>query len=238
MTTLKPVDFNAVSAKGAYVYCYLREDGSPYYIGIATSPYRPMQKTHSCRVPEGDQLWRIRVMQSGLTWEEAQRWERFYIFKFGRKDINTGILRNLTDGGEGVSGRKLPQKTIDLIAKKSKTTQLQKANRFGLDVDTWGELSVAQRAAVRYFCTAHPEIDGVAYLKGDYVHSHSTEEGRASQLGRNKLAMAAKEEAACKKYNCTSAFWQALTGPQKSLASSRFSRGKRNLDCFAGMIAA
>ena len=42
MKTLKPVDFKAVAAKGAFVYCYLRSKnsktakaGSPYYIGLS-----------------------------------------------------------------------------------------------------------------------------------------------------------------------------------------------------------
>ena len=39
-------------------------------------------------------------MRSGLTHEEAQAWEQFYIAHYGRKDTGTGILRNQTDGGE------------------------------------------------------------------------------------------------------------------------------------------
>ena len=99
---LTPVDFKAVAAKGCYVYCYLREDGTPYYVGVGTTPYRPFQE-HSCPNPRYDAL--IRVMRSGCAdWAEAAKWEQFYIARYGRKNNGTGILRNLTDGGEGVKG--------------------------------------------------------------------------------------------------------------------------------------
>jgi hypothetical protein len=95
---LKPVDFKAVAAQGAYVYCYLREDGTPYYVGIAKTARRPFDR-HSFHIPAEPQ--RIRLMRSGLTWEQACEWEAVYIKRYGRVDNGTGILRNLTDGGEG-----------------------------------------------------------------------------------------------------------------------------------------
>ena len=102
MKTLAPVDFKAVAAQGCFVYCYLRKRSHrPYYIGVATRAVRPFQP-HGVVVPS-DQ-WRIRVLRSGLSRAEALDWERKFIQRYGRTDLGTGILRNLTNGGDGGSG--------------------------------------------------------------------------------------------------------------------------------------
>lgn len=103
LDTLTAPDFRAVAAQGCFVYCYLRTaDGSPYYVGIASQWKRPMQPHDSCGLPRSKA--HIRIMRTGLTWEEATRWEQHYIKRWGRKDNRTGILRNRTDGGDGRLG--------------------------------------------------------------------------------------------------------------------------------------
>jgi hypothetical protein len=114
MKTLQPVDFKAVAAKGAYVYCYLRENGSPYYVGIASNARRPFER-HSCKAPT-KQRQLARVLRAGLTWEEACNWEQFYIARYGRKDLGTGILLNQKDGGDqGFKGGKHSEKFKSFI---------------------------------------------------------------------------------------------------------------------------
>ena len=57
-----------------------------------------MTARHSCKAPRN---WsRIRVMRQELTREQAMQWERFYIARYGRKDLGTGCLVNRTSGGE------------------------------------------------------------------------------------------------------------------------------------------
>ena len=82
-----------------FTYAYLREDGSPYYIGKGKG-LRETTK-HSVIIPPRERILRLK---SGMTEEEAFRHEIYMISVFGRKDIGTGILRNRTDGGEGTSG--------------------------------------------------------------------------------------------------------------------------------------
>ena len=85
-----------------YTYAYLREDGTPYYIGKGKN-YRAYNNGGKpcCRPPTKD---RIIILKNNLTEEDAHRHEIYMINVFGRKDIGTGILRNKTNGGEGKSG--------------------------------------------------------------------------------------------------------------------------------------
>jgi hypothetical protein len=84
-----------------YVYQYLREDGTSYYIGKGSGK-RAFDKGRREFQPPKDKS-RICILKDSLDETTAFAIERFWIAVCGRKDLGTGILRNLTDGGEGVS---------------------------------------------------------------------------------------------------------------------------------------
>ena len=85
-----------------YTYAYLREDGTPYYIGKGKG-YRAYQGNRKSINPPKDKS-KIILLKQNLTEEEAFKHEIYMIAIFGRKDNNSGILHNLTNGGEGTSG--------------------------------------------------------------------------------------------------------------------------------------
>ena len=83
-----------------YVYAYLRNSGTPYYIGKGKNG-RAYDKSHTTRPPKDRS--KIVFLETNLTELGALALERRYIRWYGRI-LDGGILRNITEGGEGNSG--------------------------------------------------------------------------------------------------------------------------------------
>lgn len=89
-----------------YTYLWLREDGTPYYVGKGKGN-RAYKNHRIGKAPLG----RI-VIYPAVSEADAFETEVALIWYYGRKDHGVGCLRNLTDGGEGVSGNDKP-KTLE-----------------------------------------------------------------------------------------------------------------------------
>ena len=86
-----------------YTYLWLREDGTPYYVGKGRG-----QRAWRKGSPHRDRV----LVQEFPSEEDAFAAEIFLISYYGRKDLLDGCLINLTDGGEGTSGRKFSDEAI------------------------------------------------------------------------------------------------------------------------------
>ena len=84
-----------------YTYAYLREDGTPYYIGKGKGK-RIYYTRRIVKQPKDKS--KIIFLKQNLTEQEAFKHEIYMIAVFGRKDLGTGILHNRTNGGDGASG--------------------------------------------------------------------------------------------------------------------------------------
>lgn len=94
-----------------YVYAWLKPCGTPFYIGKGrgrrdkvTARNNPIFSNILNKIKRsGEEPLVIRVHQD-IAEDEAFELERSLIRQYGRKNNGTGILANLTDGGEGPSG--------------------------------------------------------------------------------------------------------------------------------------
>jgi hypothetical protein len=130
-----------------YTYAYLREDGTPYYIGKGKEK-RAFVKHGRGRIavpPKG----RILFLKRNLTEAEAFKHEVYMIAVFGRKDLGTGILRNFTDGGEGASNpseetRKKRGAAIKGIKRSEKTRRKMSLAMRGLKRSEEGRKNISE----------------------------------------------------------------------------------------------
>ncbi len=107
-----------------YTYAYLREDGTPYYVGKGKG--RRLYKKGKGEVGKPTDKSRIIFLKQNLTEQEALNHEIYMIAVLGRIDLGTGILRNKTDGGDGISGYKHSDEALRSLRERMIGNQLSK----------------------------------------------------------------------------------------------------------------
>lgn len=91
----------------AYVYRHIRLDTNlPFYIGIGSDKKYKRATDKSRRNKHWNNIvnktnYETEILFDNLSWEDACKKEIEFIELYGRQDINTGTLVNLTGGGEG-----------------------------------------------------------------------------------------------------------------------------------------
>lgn len=108
----------------AYVYRHIRLDTNKvFYIGIGKTPYRLKSKQGR------NDLWhriadkagfRAEIIKDNLSWEAAAALEIKLIKQYGRINNKTGVLANMTDGGDGNLGLRHSKEALEKIAAASR----------------------------------------------------------------------------------------------------------------------
>lgn len=168
-----------------YTYAYLREDKTPYYIGKGKDDR--IYKKHMVPIPPKN---RILFLKKNLTEEEAKKHEVYMIAVLGRKDNKTGILRNLTDGGEGSSGRKLSAETIQRMSIAAKNRKISDEGR--------KKLSERSKRMGKWKGEDNPCYGKPGRNKGISMSDEQRESIRQKAIGR-KVNRKIKEQTNCKK---------------------------------------
>lgn len=119
----------------AIVYQHRRNDTNEvFYVGIGTQKRRAYSTAARSKywhnVVSKASGYSVDFLFENIAWEEACLQELRLIAEMGRKDLGTGLLVNLTDGGEGIkglvtnpckgkpswsAGKKWPQEQIDKL---------------------------------------------------------------------------------------------------------------------------
>jgi hypothetical protein len=77
-----------------------------FYVGAgltATRPYSNKKRNKFWHLEVKNNEYSVEILKKGLTFEKALRLEKKYIKMYGRRDLNTGVLVNLTNGGRGAA---------------------------------------------------------------------------------------------------------------------------------------
>jgi hypothetical protein len=96
----------------AYLYRHIRLDkNEPFYIGISASDnlkraydVKPLRRNRIFNGIVAKTECEVEILFDDLTWEQACEKEKEFIILYGRKDLKTGTLANMSGGGEGSFG--------------------------------------------------------------------------------------------------------------------------------------
>lgn len=98
----------------AYLYRHIRLDkNEPFYIGIAKNDDSSFTRAYYKYKSKRNKIWldvvnktsyEIEILFEDLTWEQACQKEIEFIALYGRINLKTGTLANMTKGGDGMVG--------------------------------------------------------------------------------------------------------------------------------------
>jgi hypothetical protein len=125
----------------AYVYRHIRLDkNEPFYVGIGSDDKYIRAKS----IKNRNRYWknivamtnyRVDILCSDISWEDACEKEKEFISMYGRKDSGDGTLVNMTDGGEGSTNRKMSESLKSKLLFINKGKKLSESHKNNISIN-------------------------------------------------------------------------------------------------------
>lgn len=131
---IKQTKLSTEQVGSCVVYRHIRLDkNQPFYIGIGRNKNRAYDKGKKRRsnfwlniVSKTD--YEVEILFEDISWDFAKEKEKEFIKLYGRIDKKTGILCNMTDGGDGALGQYQSEETK---AKRARSVLGEKNGMYG-----------------------------------------------------------------------------------------------------------
>ena len=126
-----------------YVYVWLRESGEPFYVGVGRkNRYKSLVRRNQHTLNVVKKSGGIKALRKLIypvdSWESGCKFEQKLIAQFGRSDLGTGILTNMTDGGEGTINKIVSEHTREAVAAANKKRIWSLASKVKMSESTKG----------------------------------------------------------------------------------------------------
>ena len=132
----------------AYVYRHIRLDNNqPFYIGIGSDCEYKRANSMKDRNKHWKNIvssvnYRVEILIDDISWDDACEREKEFILLYGRRDLKSGTLVNLTDGGEGSLNRKMSESTKQILLNANKGKNLSFEHRLNISKSSTKKRSV------------------------------------------------------------------------------------------------
>ena len=110
------------------------ENNEVFYIGIGNDKraYNKINRNIHWKRIVNKYEYKVEILSDNLTWENAQEAEIQLIKLYGRINLKTGPLCNMTDGGEGCVGHVYSEKTIERFKEIGRQRMTEKYKQYML----------------------------------------------------------------------------------------------------------